>query len=398
MFSSLLDYTPPVGMRHGFKSIFNALNSCRRGEEKEINVGLFNGQETIAFESGKAALLAALRAMALIQGERVNVIVPAYTCFSVAAVVERAGLRIVLCDVLPETLDFDYEMLSTLIDEETLCVIPTHLFGKSADVQYAKKMADSQGAFVIEDSAQTLPDIDGQRSDADVVIYSFGRGKPFSAGGGGLLASYREDIIESIGELIELHVDNAFSTQVSAALKIYINDLLISPYIYGLPASLPFLKIGKTIYPDNVEVEGMVNLKKMLINNMMCKYPSLSEGRRVKAQYYHQGLKLSGISEKIVHVGQGHYRPIRYPFYSQINISNFSDKTISKAAKLGVVKMYPCGLHRLKRIQPFWSNKEMEFPGADWIAGHLLSLPVHPLVTKQHQTKVIKFIESCITE
>ena len=389
-------YMPPVGMRHGLTSILSALLSCRNSEEKSIEAELFNGQNIVAFDNGKAALLAALQALAKIQGERVNVIVPAYTCFSMAAVIERAGLRMVLCDILPETLDFDYEMLAGLIDENTLCIVPTHLFGKSADVGKVKKIANLCGAFVIEDSAQALPDVVGQHGEPDVVIYSFGRGKPYSTGGGGLLTSYRKDIIEAVGEQAALRVGNSFSTQISAALKLFLNDLLISPYIYWLPASLPFLKIGKTIYPDYIEIDGMINFKKTLIDSLTCKYSDLSEGRHIKMQYYHQTFKSSGIPEKIVHLGEGYYKPIRYPFYLQKNVNDLSDDMTSKMARLGIVKMYPCGLHRLKQVQPFWVNKKMEFPGADWIAGHLLSLPVHPLVTERHQTNVINCIRSCI--
>ena len=63
--------------------------------------------------SGRAALavlLAALRE----GSDRREVVMPAYTCFSVPSAVARAGLTIRLCDVDPKTLDLDQNALARL--------------------------------------------------------------------------------------------------------------------------------------------------------------------------------------------------------------------------------------------------------------------------------------------
>jgi len=386
---------PPVGMRHGIKNIIKMLFSGDTAEDVAIQTKLINFRHLIAFDSGKAALLAGLRVMAKIKADRNEVIIPAYTCFSVAAVIENAGLRLVLCDILPETLDFDYEMLSGLMSERTLCVMPTHLFGKSADVGRVKSLAVHYGSYVIEDSAQSLPE-KGDSSHADIAIFSFGRGKPLSAGGGGGLASNQEAIIKAIQSESVSDADNSFLARISIILGLLLNDFLISPYIYRLPASLPFLKIGKTIYPDDVAIASMPKCKTRLINNLVCKYDELSRSRHEKSQFYCRSFGLPDNLNRITHLGQSYYRPIRHPFYLSGSVSSLPDRVVSRMRVLGVVRMYPCGLHKLKEVQGFWVNKMTTFPGTDWVSEHLLSLPVHSLVKKQDQIRVVEYLKNCV--
>ena len=57
--------------------------------------------------SGKAALTLILQTLHELSPERNEVLIPAFTCFSVPAAIKNAGLKIRLCDVDIQTLDFD---------------------------------------------------------------------------------------------------------------------------------------------------------------------------------------------------------------------------------------------------------------------------------------------------
>ena len=61
-------------------------------------------RSTFLVSSGRAALTILLEALRR-RSERREVVIPAYTCFSVASAIARAGLTIRLCDVDPVTLD-----------------------------------------------------------------------------------------------------------------------------------------------------------------------------------------------------------------------------------------------------------------------------------------------------
>ena len=106
-------------LRHGIAGIFAAARA-RRAREEEIRRHFGVGHAFLV-SSGTAALTLTLTALKSCS-PRTGVVIPAYTCFSVAAAVVKAGLRPVLCDIDPTTFDFDYGLLARTLKSDTLCV------------------------------------------------------------------------------------------------------------------------------------------------------------------------------------------------------------------------------------------------------------------------------------
>ena len=122
----------------------------RRRVEAEVK-DYFGVRSVFLASSGQAALTLILGALKSLTGRR-RVVIPGYTCFSVPAAVTRAGLQVMVCDIDPATLDFDYGCLAKTITRDTLCVVPTHLFGVPADVTLVGRLCARAGAFVVEDA------------------------------------------------------------------------------------------------------------------------------------------------------------------------------------------------------------------------------------------------------
>lgn len=140
--------------------------------------------------SGTAALCAALTALRQRAPERDTVVVPAYTCPLVALAVARCGLRLQLCDLRPESFDFDPDALARACTHHTLAVVPTHIGGQLADVDAALRCARAVGAWTIEDAAQAL----GARrngasvgTQCDIGFFSLAVGKGLTLFEGGVL-------------------------------------------------------------------------------------------------------------------------------------------------------------------------------------------------------------------
>jgi dTDP-4-amino-4,6-dideoxygalactose transaminase len=110
----------------------------------------FGTDHVFSVSSGKAALYLILIALMHLRN-RAKVIIPAYTCYSVPSAVLKAGLKIVLCDIRTETMDFDYEALKPLLDDDTLC-ISRHLPGYPL-LWTASKYLRSEG-IIVEDAAK----------------------------------------------------------------------------------------------------------------------------------------------------------------------------------------------------------------------------------------------------
>lgn len=150
--------------------------------------------------SGTAALTIALEALKRLSS-RQTVIVPAYTCPLVALAVKKAGLRLGVCDVSKDGVDFDFSRLESMSGIDTLCIIPTHIGGLSADVQRTRAIAESIGAFVVEDAAQALGSSLGNKrlgTTGDIGIFSLARGKGLTIGEGGFVVAGSEEICQTL--------------------------------------------------------------------------------------------------------------------------------------------------------------------------------------------------------
>ncbi|HPJ69218.1 MAG TPA: DegT/DnrJ/EryC1/StrS family aminotransferase, partial [Desulfobacteraceae bacterium] len=155
---------PPTVAPIYLRDILNGLKGAVRGERE---VDRFDGElrdyfgvrHCFTLSSGRAALTVILRALHTLSPERKTVIIPAYTCYSVAASVVRAGLSLRLCDVDARTLDFNYDELQNIIahnSNEILAVIPVHLFGLPSDIERLKNITSGHDIFIIEDAAQAF--------------------------------------------------------------------------------------------------------------------------------------------------------------------------------------------------------------------------------------------------
>ena len=144
--------------------------------------------------TGRAAMTLAFQAMkrAARDPNRVEVIVPGYTCYSVPAAIERAGLVPRLCDVDPATLSPDLESLADLDFGRVLAIVSANLYGLPNALDDLESLARRHGIFMLDDAAQAL----GARyqgrpvgSFGDVGLFSFDKGKNITTLQGGVLVS-----------------------------------------------------------------------------------------------------------------------------------------------------------------------------------------------------------------
>jgi len=172
---------PPAGAPLSARAILraavpSALDKSRSTEILRRQVG---GRHVYFISSGRAALTLLLRALQKLSNRR-EVVIPAYTCFSVPSAVVRAGLCIRLCDIDPKTLDLDHNALPRLDLGKVLCIVSSGLFGLPSDLVTLEEIARDYGTFLIDDAAQCLGAMLGERlcgTFGDAGFYSLGRGK-----------------------------------------------------------------------------------------------------------------------------------------------------------------------------------------------------------------------------
>jgi perosamine synthetase len=152
--------------------------------------------------SGTACLLIAFEYLKT-RSPRRTVIVPGYTCPLVVLAARQAGLRVLACDLVPSRFDLDLDRIRTLIDDDTLCVLPTHYGAVLTDVARVRSTVEavSPEIIVIEDAAQAFgAQCQGRPAGTvgHIGFFSFAAGKGFTLFEGGCLVAETAELREGL--------------------------------------------------------------------------------------------------------------------------------------------------------------------------------------------------------
>lgn len=126
-----------------FEQRFAKLHGCKHG---------------IFLNSGTSALQVALAVLKEVHGYKDGdeVLVPATTFIATSNVVLQNNLKPVFVDVSPLTFNIDQTKIEEKITCRTRAIIPVHLFGLPADMNYLKYLAYKYNLQIIEDSCETM--------------------------------------------------------------------------------------------------------------------------------------------------------------------------------------------------------------------------------------------------
>jgi dTDP-4-amino-4,6-dideoxygalactose transaminase len=311
------------------------------------------------------------------------VALPAYTCFSVAASIVHAGLKLYPVDVDPTTLDFDFSKLEALPLDHVLCIITSNLFGLANDVERIQKVALAKGAFVVDDAAQGLgASRNGHFAGtvADVAMYSLGRGKATGIVQGGLIATNSEEISRSIQREVENLPAPSLPDMCWLLVQLLSGGILLHPCLYWIPNSLPFLKLGKTEFDPNFSITTMPELSKYLLLELLDELEQLNHVRRKNAAVLTEAL-----------VGNNNFsmpRPapdsqptyIRFPVLARTETIRSLTLAILHRAGIGASAFYPSAICDIPGIEQHMTPHDFHRPTAEDLSRRLLTLPTHSYV------------------
>lgn len=351
------------------------------------------GTEHVFFvSSGKAALFLILSALRSLR-DRTKVIIPAYTCYSVPSAVRKAGLKIIPCDIMPDSLDFDFEKLKTLPDDDTLCIVPTHLFGIPSDVERIKDICRGHGVFVIEDAAQALGVSVGQNklgTLGDIAFFSLGRGKNVTCGSGGIIVTCSDEIADVLRmQYGSLKRETARAYLVNI-LSVVIMSIFLSPYLYWFPQGLPFLKIGETKFHKDFPVHRLSGFKAGLLRHWREVLQTSNDGRSKIGEFYLKELKL----ERTLPIYSRSVPYLRFPAYVEGN--RLKSDSYEHLRFLGVTRMYPDSVNNIEEIRSEFNDKD--FRNSETIAKTLLTLPTHSLMGNKDKMNICRIVRNLMDE
>ncbi len=361
------------------------------------------------YASGTAALAATVMAAMAYAAKQKNiladaeVILPAYGCPDLVSAVIFAGAKPVLVDTQVECPWLDLDKLAATITKNTVAIIGVNLFGIAERWAQLRVLATQANVVLIEDSAQYFPGINAPKNGeeswhGDLVVFSFGRGKPVSLLGGGAAYANNAVFYDLLPKVQE--VPAGLKQTIIFTLKAKLYNAMVSPRLYWLLQLLPFLHLGETRYHALLEITGMgTERKKRLAVNILRyqndKKPVQSSGK------ISQGLaslehvidlpvtcgKLSAASGS----GLGERRLLRYPILVATHLRDEVCEKLNRAG-LGASKMYPTVLPRIDGLQSVFPDQD--FPQASVFASKLITLPVHAGVSSKDAEKIVRLLKN----
>lgn len=145
------------------------------------------------YTNGHLALENAIAALNLPKGG--EVITTPFTFASTTHAIVRNGLVPVFCDIKEDDYTIDTEKMEELITDNTVAIVPVHVYGNMCDVEEIDRIAKKYGLKVVYDAAHAFAVKYKGKSSAcfgDASMFSFHATKVFNTIEGGCVC-FRDD-------------------------------------------------------------------------------------------------------------------------------------------------------------------------------------------------------------
>lgn len=345
---------------------------------------LFASGRSSFYGSGTQALAAALvAARGLSSCATPEVIIPAYACPDLVSAAVYADVKPVLVDFLADSSQFCPASITASLSKNTVAIVGVNFLGIPQASDELRRIANDVGVVYIDDSAQYFPnEREWAAMPADISIFSFGRGKPLSVGGGGM-AHCRNPFLQALLPRPDLVATTTLSRS-AYWIKTLLYNQLIKPWGYSLVIRIPGLGLGQTVYHPLLDINGLDQQRASYLcaNAMLYSARDLAAcggiGDIVERWSARELIKdlpvLAGVSSQVL---------LRYPllFSSRLRRDEVYEKL--DANGLGASKLYPVLLDQLEETKRQVLVRS-SLDNARSFASRLLTLPVHEHIGRSY--------------
>ncbi len=318
-------------------------------------------KHAVATSSGTTALHLALLANGIGPGD--EVITSPFTFIATANTILFAGARPVFCDIQPDTFNIDPDQVEATVrarraqGSRVRAIMPVHLFGQLCDMPALLEIARRHDLLIVEDACQAHgAEVAGRRAGSfGTGCFSFYPTKNITTGEGGIITT-DDDESDRRCRLLRHH----------GSARTYYHETL-----------------GYNFRMSNIHAAiGLAQMDKL---------PRWTEQRIQNAAY------LTGRLGQMPHVVPPVVRPgYRHVFHQYtIRLRGIDrDRAIEqlRARGVGVGVYYPLPIHQQPLYQGMGYTDRL--PEAERAALEVLSLPVHPALSREDLDTIVAAVAS----
>lgn len=313
-------------------------------------------RHAIATSNGTTALHVAILAHEIGQGD--EVITTPFTFIASANSVLYADGKPVFVDIEPESFNIDVEKIEAAITPRTKAVMPVDLFGNPAELTRIKDICDRNGLILIEDAAQAHgAEEHGRRAGSfSTGCFSFYPTKNITTGEGGMVTT-NDDRVADRARLVRSH---------GMRVRYYHESLGFNFRMTNIHAAIGLVQIGKL--------------------------ESFNEARIANAAYLSENLPQDKVQVPKARLGTRHV----FHQYTVRVLPPYDRDAVRKQlmeAGVGSEIYYPVPVHEQQLYRDLGYGDE-RFPEAEKAARQVLSLPVHPGLSRQDLETIVTAVKN----
>lgn len=355
----------------------------------------FRVRHSVLTSTGRAGMSMLLRALARLAPDRPDVVVPSYTCYSVAASIVKAGLRPRIVDIDPATLDYSPDEWRSVDFRRVVAIVATNLYGLPNDLPALERLAREHGVFLVDDAAQAMGASIGGRlcgTWGDVGLFSLDKGKNVSAIDGGIVIANDDRIGAALqAAAAELAAPSTRDAVVDVA-KAVVYSVLLRPWLYWIPTRIPQLGLGQTVFTTEFPMHRPSRPLTALACTMLPRLERFTRARRENAAALLEGLHgVPGVRTVTPHPGSA---PVYLRLPILVDDAQARERTIAAlwAAGIGATASYPASLADVPALQPHLAAGAVRASGGRKVAQRIVTLPTHAFVTAADRARTLETI------
>lgn len=319
-------------------------------------------KHAIAVTNGTVALDVALKALKIGPGD--EVITSAFSFIASSNCILFQNAKPIFADIDPKTFNIDPSDVAEKITPKTKAIIPVHIFGQPSNMGALTEIAKDNKVALVEDAAQAHgAEYKEQKTGSigDIGCFSFYATKNMTTGEGGIITTNDS----KLADVIRLLINHGQRFK-------YHHELLGYNYrTTEICAAIGLVQLRKLESFNNKRIE---NAK--LLSNGICKF---------------KGLTVPYISNDVKHVF--HQYAVRIEDNFRLERKELCD--ILAKSGIGFAVHYPLPIYK----HPFYmklTNDVVNCPVTENSCRRVLSLPVHPLVTRKEIEYILDVMKNII--